>query len=135
MNIQEVCQLIERLDATGLVTFEYEDSTTRIALKYLTGKSSPVAPSTPVEGPTKALSSERQVLAPDIGVFYHVHPYTPTALAVAGEWVTTEQVVGYVVSGSELLAVYAPCAGTLSSYAAANQQVVGYGDVLALVTP
>ncbi|WP_243054875.1 hypothetical protein [Pseudomonas sp. BP01] len=135
MNIHDVCQLIERLGSTNLVEFQYEDSTTSFALKYLTGKSSSVAPSAIVEGPAEPLFSERKVLAPDLGVFYHAHPYNPDAPVVAGERVTEEKVVGYLVCGSDLFPVYAPCAGTLSSYVAAHEQVVGYGDVLALVTP
>ena len=135
MNIHEVCQLIERLGSTNLIEFQYEDSTTSLALKYLKGKSSSVAPLAIVKGPADPLFAERVVTAPELGVFYHAHPYNPNAPVVAGEQVTEKKVVGYLVCGSDLFPVYAPCAGTLSSYVAANEQVVGYGDVLALVTP
>jgi len=75
------------------------------------------------------------VRAPSVGVFLHAHPLHEKPLVAPGEAVSAGQVLGLLRIGALLLPVASPGAGTFAGHAVEDSGTVGYGAVLAHLSP
>jgi acetyl-CoA carboxylase biotin carboxyl carrier protein len=85
---------------------------------------------TPAPSAHEIATASTVVRAGSVGIVLHAHPLRTEPLVREGQRVVAGQTVALLKIGLILLAVQAPCAGTVSRIVAAHQAAVGYGDPL-----
>jgi acetyl-CoA carboxylase biotin carboxyl carrier protein len=118
------------LAASGLAELELRGPDGQVRL--VRGGQAVAAPAAPGPRPKPAPGLVR---SPGVGHFLTAHPLRAEPLAAPGERVAAGQPVGLLRVGSLLLAVTAPCAGTLIRVVAPEGALVGYGDPLVDIRP
>ncbi|MBF5006916.1 hypothetical protein [Diaphorobacter caeni] len=137
MNIEQVSQIIERLERSTVDDFEVE-----VDGFVLRGHFSSRAPSrsdssecpaalSVSSAKPAALSETTTVKSPSMGIFTTVHPLTQATYSIdAGRNVAAEEILGFIILGSAIQPVLAPKASILHRSLVEDKQIVGYGQSL-----
>lgn len=130
MTVDQVRQFSEWLSATDITLFELTGPGTSLRLRRTVGDAFDVLPATapqPLAAPPAATTVVR---AGTVGIYLQAHPLRTEPLVRAGDEVQEGQAVAILKIGLVLLAVPAPCAGTVTRVVARHESAVGYGDPL-----
>ena len=129
MMIEEAEALVSYLQATCVERCEYETPTGCVILEF--------GMSTAIEG-RRSAPTESCVIginAPRAGHFVSSHPLQEVLLATSGQYLTKDQIVGFVIVGDRCDAVLAPVEGIFDKYCVEEGALVGYGATIAELNP
>lgn len=133
MTIDDIELLIQRLQGSSIRSLTVEDEHYSLSLEFGTA-TPPLSVAEPVlAAPANTLQEGTVIESPEMGVFYHQHPFTGATTDLCGQQVTPDMIIGYVVVETTIVPVYPSTSGTLKSYSVSNAHVVGYGDIVAIL--
>ncbi|WP_278940946.1 hypothetical protein [Pseudomonas helleri] len=133
MTIDEIELLIQRLQGSSIHSFTIEDEHYSLSLEFGSATTTVSVAEPALTAPANTLQEGAVIESPDMGVFYHQHPFTGVTTDLCGQQVTPDMIIGYVVVETTIVPVYPSTSGTLKSYSVSNAHVVGYADIVAIL--
>ena len=133
MTIDDIELLIQRLQGSSIRSLTVEDDHYSLSLEFGSATTTVSVAEPPLAAPAKTLEQGTVIESPEMGVFYHQHPFTGATADLCGQQVTPDMIIGYVVVETTTVPVYPSTSGTLKSYSVSNAHVVGYADIVAIL--
>lgn len=133
MTIDEIELLIQRLQGSSIRSLTVEDERYSLSLEFGSATTTVSVAEPALAAPANTLQEGTVIESPEMGVFYHQHPFTGVTTDLCGQQVTPDMIIGYVVVETTIVAVYPSTSGTLKSYSVSNAHVVGYADIVAIL--
>ncbi|MEB0205995.1 hypothetical protein [Pseudomonas sp. CCC3.1] len=131
MTIDEIELLIQRLQGSSIRSLTVEDEHYSLSLEFGTVDTTVNVADHVLATPANTLEQGTVIESPEMGVFYHQHPFTESTTDLCGQQLTPDIIIGYVIVETTVIPIYPTTSGTLKGYSIDNAQVVGYGDVVA----
>lgn len=133
MTIDDIELLIQRLQGSSIRSLTVEDERYSLSLEFGSATTTVSVAEPALAAPAKTLQEGTVIESPEMGVFYHQHPFAGAKTDLCGQQVTPDMIIGYVVVETTIVPVYPSTSGTLKSYSVSNAHVVGYGDIVAIL--
>jgi biotin carboxyl carrier protein len=129
MKHEQIAHWVQRLEASGLRAFEFEEDGTVLRLQFGRLAAAPATPGEPApETASTSAAKNTVVRAPTAGLFHAGHPLSDHVSADMR--VRKGDIVGFLRVEEEMMAVVAPCDGRLCPSEIADGTLVGYGRAL-----
>lgn len=146
MELESLLTLIEKVSASNLDTFDYDDGSLKLAMKKkkkeVVVAASPVAAEIPAavqmqEVPAaeekEADPEAMQVKAPLVGTFYNAASPESEPFVSVGDTVKKGQVLGIIEAMKLMNEIESEYDGVVEAILVENQQMVEYGQPLFLI--
>ena len=134
MEFEQILQLIDKIDAAGVSSFEYENNGQKMSVKWDRDKKETVYSAAPVPEKAAVLEKEAEngnlVTSPLVGTFYAAPSQDSQPFVKKGDTVKKGQVLAIVEAMKLMNEIESEFEGIVAEVLVENGQAVEYGPPL-----